>query len=107
VEIRFNYQHQGTAAGFSIDIRWGASSIVHRDAGTTDTLVTGRADGGISPSGAQWSAQSWGAVLPFSATVSSASDGYSGGLTIDLLGAVTPGSADTLTLTNFTVVRFP
>jgi hypothetical protein len=107
VEIRFNYQHQGAASGFSIEIRWGASSVLHRDAGATDTLVTGRADAGISSAGAQWSAQSWGAVLPFSAGVASTSDAYSSGLTIDFLGAVTPPGADTLALSNFTVVRFP
>jgi len=107
VEVRFNYQHQGSASGFSIEVRWGASSIVHRDADASDTLVTGRADGGLATSGAQWSAQSWGAVLPFSAGVASTSDAYSSGITIDFLGAVTPAGADSLALSNFMVVRFP
>jgi len=80
---------------------------VHRDADASDTLVTGRADGGLATSGAQWSAQSWGAVLPFSAGVASTSDAYSSGITIDFLGAVTPAGADSLALSNFMVVRFP
>jgi hypothetical protein len=107
IEIRFNYQHQGTASGFSVEIRWGASTVLHRDAATTETLVTGRADAGISTSGAQWSAQSWGGVLPFSAGVANTSDAYANGLAIDFLGAVTPASGDSITLSNFTVVRFP
>jgi hypothetical protein len=106
VEIRFDFAHQGTASGFSFEIHWGATTILHRDAATGDTLVTGRADASLLTAGAQLNSQSWGALLPFSATVGSATDTYTSGMTIDFQGMVAQ-SGDTLTLQNFTVVRFP
>lgn len=107
VEVRFDLEHQGAASGFSFQILWGATALVHRDAAATDTLVTGRADAGILAAGAQLSFQSWGAVLPFSAGVANASDAYGTGLTIDFQGNLASASGDTLTLRNFTVVRLP
>jgi hypothetical protein len=106
VEIRFDFAHQGTASGFSFEIHWGATTIVHRDAATGETLVTGRADASLLAASAQLNSQSWGALLPFNSTVSSATDTYTGGLTIDFQGMLAQ-TGDTLTLRNFTVVRFP
>jgi hypothetical protein len=45
-------------------------------------------------------------VLPFNATLGSATDAYTGGLTIDFQGMLAQ-AGDTLTLANYTVVRFP
>ena len=106
VEIRFDIAHQGTASGFSFEIHWGATTILQRDAGASDTLVTGRANAAILAAGAQLDSQSWGTVLPFSASVASAADAYTNGLTIDFLGMLAL-TGDTLTLANYTVVRFP
>jgi hypothetical protein len=106
VEIRFDFAHQGTASGFSFEIHWGATTILQRNAGASDTLVTGRANAAILAAGAQLDSQSWGTVLPFSASVASAADAYTNGLTIDFLGMLAL-TGDTLTLANYTVVRFP
>jgi hypothetical protein len=106
VEIRFDFAHQGTASGFSFEIHWGATTILQRDAGAGDTLVTGRANAAILAAGAQLDSQSWGTVLPFSASVASAADSYTSGLTIDFQGMLAQ-TGDTLTLANYTVVRFP
>ena len=106
VEIRFDFAHQGTASLFSFEIHWGATTILHRDAAAADAVVAGRADAALLAAGAQWNSQSWGAVLPFSATAGSATDPYASGLTIDFQGSLAQ-SSDTLTLANYTVVRFP
>jgi len=106
VEIRFDLAHQGTASGFSFEIHWGATTMVHRDAAAGEALVTGRADAALLAPNAQLSSQSWGALLPFSATVGSATDAYTSGVTIDFQGMLAQ-AGDTLTLANFTVVRFP
>jgi hypothetical protein len=106
VEIRFDFAHQGTASGFSFEIYWGATTILQRDAGAGDTLVTGRANAAILAAGAQLDSQSWGTVLPFSASVASAADSYTSGLTIDFQGMLAQ-TGDALTLANYTVVRFP
>jgi len=106
VEIRFDFAHQGTASGFSFEIHWGATTIVHRDAAAGESLAGGRADAALLAAGAQLSSQTWGALLPFSTTVGSATDSYTSGLTIDFQGMLAQ-AGDTLTLGNYTVVRFP
>jgi hypothetical protein len=106
IEIRFDYAHGGAAGGFSIETHWGGTTIVHRDAVPTETLVAGRADAGVLASNAQLSSETWGTALAFSANAVLAGDAYANGLTIDFLGLVANGG-DALTLNNFTVVRIP
>jgi hypothetical protein len=106
IEIRFDFAHQGTISGFTFEIHWGATTIVHRDAAAGDALAAGRANAAILAAGAQLDSQSWGTVLPFSATVASATDSYTSGLTIDFQGMLAQ-TGDTLTLASYTVVRLP
>ncbi|HEX3877744.1 MAG TPA: hypothetical protein VHW24_12210 [Bryobacteraceae bacterium] len=106
IDIRFDYAHSGSAGGFSIEADWGGTAIVHRDALAAETLVTGRADASVMASSAQLSSQTWGAALSFAANAAIAGDAYAAGLTITLMGSVA-NSSDTLTLTNFSVVRIP
>ncbi len=106
VEIRFDFAHQGALSGFTFEIDWGPALLARRDAGVSDALVSGRADAAILTAGAQSNAQSWGSVLPFAATVSSATGSYDTGLTVDFKGKLAQ-AGDTLTLSHYTVVRFP
>ena len=107
LEIRFDYAHSGTAGGFSIEVHWGSTTIVHRDAAPTETLLAGRADAGILASSAQLSSQTWGgSTLAFGVTAVAAADAFASGITVDFRG-LTANGGDTLTLTNFTVVRVP
>jgi hypothetical protein len=107
LEVRFDYAHSGTAGGFSIEVHWGGTTIVHRDALLTEALLAGRADAGILASSAQLSSETWGgSTLPFSVTAVTAADAFANGITVDFRG-LTANGADTLTLTNFTVVRVP
>lgn len=106
VEIRFDYAHQGTGGGVSVEVDWGGTAMVHRDTAAAETLITGRADAAILASGAQLSAESWGATLAFAAGAATAADSYAAGLTVNFMGSVAQ-SGDTVTLNNFTVVRVP
>jgi hypothetical protein len=107
LEIHFDYAHSGSTGGFSIEVHWGSTTIVHRDALATETLLAGRADAGILASAAQLSSETWGgATLAFSANAALAADVYGNGITIDFQG-LTANGGDTLTLSNFTVVRIP
>ena len=106
VQIQFDTAHQNSAGGFSLELHWGATTVLHRDATSAETLVTGRANAAILAAGAQTSSQTWGSVLSFGVTAGNASDSYSGGLTVTLLGLVAQAT-DSVTLTNFTVVRIP
>jgi hypothetical protein len=107
LEIRFDYAHSGTAGGFSIEVHWGSTTIVHRDALLTETLLAGRADAGILASSAQLSSETWGgSTLALSVTAVAAADAFANGITVDFRG-LTANGGDTLTLSNFTVVRVP
>ena len=107
VDIRFDYSHEGTETGFTIEVRWGGSPIVTRGALMEESQVTGKADGGIHAEGAQWSVQSWGATLGFAAGVGTLSDSLADPLTIDFLAHLDGPTSETVTLRNFTVVRYP
>jgi hypothetical protein len=106
IEVRFDVEHEGTGGGYSFEVRWGATTLLHRDAAAGDTLATGRADVALKAAGAQFSHQSWGNALVFSAGAGTAADDYfANGITIDFQGRAATG--DTVTLRNFTVVRVP
>jgi hypothetical protein len=106
VEVRFDVDHSGTAGGFSIELHWGGSTVLHRDAAAGDALATIRADAAMRSSGSQLTHQSWGTVLPFTAGIGTASDDFTAGITVDFQAKVAQ-QADTVALRNYTVVRFP
>lgn len=106
VEVRFDFAHHGMAGGLSIEVDWGSTALVHRDAASADALVSGRGSAAILGSGAQLSVESWGTSLPFSAAALAASDNYNVGLTVNFMGSVAQ-SGDALSLSNFTVTRIP
>jgi hypothetical protein len=106
VEIRFDLDHSGTAGGFSFAVLWGATTVLARNASAGDAQATGRADAALTAAGAQLSHQSWGTSLAFAAGVGKSTDDYTAGITVGFQ-ALTALSAETVTLRNFTVVRFP
>ena len=106
VEMRFDLDHAGTAGGFSFELHWGAATVLTRNASAVDAQATGRADAALTAAGAQLSHQSWGTSLALAAGVGKSTDDYTAGITIDFQ-AMTVQSGETVTLTNFTVVRFP
>jgi len=106
VEIRFDLDHSGSAGGFSFEVHWGATTVLGRNASAVDAQATGRAEAALTAAGAQLSHQSWGTSLAFAAGVGKSTDDYTAGVTVDFL-ANTVQSAETVTLKNFTVVRFP
>lgn len=106
IEIRFDLDHQGTAGGYSFEVHWGATTLLHRDAVVGDALATGRVDLALKSSGAQASHQSWGTILSLTSGVGIANDDYfTNAITIDFQARATAG--DTVTLRNFAVVRVP
>ncbi len=106
VEIRADFDHQGATSGYSLEIRWGATTILHRDAAASDALVTTRADVGILTSTSQLSFQSWGTALPFVAGVGSASDAFAGGITVDFQAKLAQ-AGETVRLRSYSVIRIP
>jgi hypothetical protein len=106
VEIHFDLAHTGAVSGFTFEVDWAATPILNRTGANTDAMVTGRAEAAVLAADSQLSAQSWGTVLPFSASVAASTDAYASGLSINFRGMLAQ-AGDTLTLSNYTVVRLP
>jgi hypothetical protein len=105
IGIRFSFSHTNTASGFDIAVNWGSTPILSRHGGPQDSGLVGQADVAISASGAEVSTQSWGTVLSFLPGIQSITSGA--GVKIDFQGQLSAAGPDTLTLQNFTVIRYP
>ena len=106
VEIRFSYSHEGASRGFTYEVRWGNTAIVSRGAAAGDAYVAGHANAGVHSGGAQWDLESWGTSLALAAGIGNASDSLSSPLVIGFLGKLASSTSETITLRNFTVVRY-
>jgi hypothetical protein len=107
VAIEYDYSHEGAGVGFTVDLKWGATTVASRTAVAAETAVTGRAGTGVHTSGAQWHVESWGASLAFAASAGAASDSLASSITVAFLGRMAGTTSETVTLRNFTVVRYP
>lgn len=107
IEVFYDYAHQGATTAFSIDVRWGLSALSQRTLAAADSLVTGRGMAAVHAAGAQLSAQTWGAALSLANESSAATDDITTGLTIDFKANMAGATSDSVTLRNFTVVRYP
>ena len=112
LEVRFNYTKAGTAAPWDVSLEWGSANMLTRHASVQDLAFTGQAEAAITVSGAQISLQSWGTVLSFLPGIVNAP--VQSGLRIGFRGKLsTAGAAgagviaDAVTLSNFTVLRYP
>jgi hypothetical protein len=106
VEIRFDFDHQGTAGAVSVAVQWGGTTVLSRSGSPSDVQVAGHADVALTAAGAQLSHQSWGTSLTFAAGVGSSTLDYTAGVVVNFQG-MTALSGETVTLRNFTVTRFP
>lgn len=106
VEIFFDFSHAGSQSGFGFQVLWGNSTALQRTASAADTLVAGRAAAGIDSTGARLSAQSWGTVLPLAGTLAVAPDSLAAPLSITLSASLAQAQGDSVTLNNFTVLRY-
>lgn len=105
-EIQFDYSHEGACDPFSIQVRWGESTIASRAGDASESFVSGKATVAVHSDGAQWSVQS---LTDHSASiigVGNAPDNVSDGVTVRFLGQVA-GNADSVALRSFTVIRYP
>jgi hypothetical protein len=105
IEVRFNFAHTGTASAYDLTVNWGSTTVLARHGSKQDSAVAGQAEAAISAAGAQISVQSWGTVLAFLPGISSAP--LQAGLRVDFEGRLSLAGSDTVSLTNFTVLRYP
>ncbi len=105
IEVRFTFAHTGTTSGFSLQIDWGNTTILARTASPPDAAIAGQAEAAVTATGAHLSVESWGTVLPFLPALVNAP--LQAGLEVTFQAAMAAVGADSVTLTNFTVLRYP
>jgi hypothetical protein len=107
VKISFDYSHEGSLTGFTFAVNWGNTVLVQRNGSASDAFVSGWAEAGANSSGAQLSVQSWGTALAFAAGVQNGWDSLDYPIVLACHGRMAAATTDTLTLRNFSVVRYP
>jgi hypothetical protein len=105
IEVRFTFAHTGSTQGYNLQINWGSTIILARSAAAQDAAVAGTAEAAVSATGALLSVQSWGTVLPFAPALISAP--LQAGLEVTFRAQMTGVGPDSVTLTNYTVLRYP
>ncbi|MGA2739730.1 MAG: hypothetical protein ABSG65_20100 [Bryobacteraceae bacterium] len=107
VKIDFDYSHEGTLTGFTFAVNWGNTLLAQRNGAVSDAFVSGWAEAGANTSACQLSVQSWGTVLGLAAGVLNAYDSLSYTIVLAFQGQMAATTTDTVTLRNFSVVRYP
>lgn len=107
IEVRFQYTHTGTTVGFTPQIQWGGTTALSRAAVAADTSVAGQLGFGIKVGSQSYDAQSVGSALALAASVGSATENSSVNLTVSFQGKMSSATAETVGLSNFTVIRYP
>lgn len=106
VGVEFQYGHTGASAGFTGELRVGSTTLLLRSAASTETLLVGRASFGIFSPGQVWDVQSWGVNTALATAAGTGAEDITLALTVELRGQLASG-ADTISLRNFTVIRYP
>jgi hypothetical protein len=107
IEVSYQFTHQGSSSGFTPQVAFGGTPVLSRTASSADTAFAGTLKFAINPSAQPWSGQSWGSSLAFAPAVGSTGVNSTQSVTISFLGQITSGGGDSVTLSNFTVVRYP
>ncbi len=107
LELLFDYTHEGSATGWQADVRFGAALVVSRTAAAGSAMLSGRASLGFHASGAQWSSQTWGQAAALDSGVGAAAENLAAPITVEFRGNLGSASAETVTLRNYSVVRYP
>ena len=81
--------------------------MLSRASVTTETALAGRLSFAILATGQSFDAQSWGNSFAPASAVGLAAEDTTQNLTISLRGQMAGATTDSVTLRNFTVVRYP
>jgi len=107
IEVQYQYAHTGTATGFTGEIHWGGTTILSRAASSSEPAFAGKLTFGIAGASQYWTSESYGASLSFATAIGSASENTAMALTISFRGSMAASTSDSITLENFTVLRYP
>ena len=107
IEVQFYYRHSGTATAFTAEFHWGSTTVLSRTSLASELALTGHVTLGILLSGQPWDSQSWGNTFALANAVGLAAENTSLSLTITFPVHMAATTTDVITLSNFTVIRYP
>ncbi|MBM3725130.1 MAG: hypothetical protein FJW40_06870 [Acidobacteria bacterium] len=108
IDIRFDYEHEGgAAAGFTVQLLFGPANLLTRSISSTETFISGKMDGALHGTGIVWGGQSWGTTTSLQATTGGALTLPTDAFLIQVVGVMNSATSETVTLRNFTVLRYP
>ncbi len=108
IEVMFQFSHEGANRGFTYELKWGNTTILSRSGLSSETRTNGVARFGVyAQDQTQYDVESWGLGSTLAYLSGNATDSTSGSIIIDLRGRMSNNTSDTLTLRNYTVVRYP
>ncbi|HTB12196.1 MAG TPA: hypothetical protein VK752_11520 [Bryobacteraceae bacterium] len=107
VEVRYLFTHTGTTTGFIPQLTWGTTPVLSRAASAADTAFAGSLEFAIDSSTQPFSGQSWGSSLALATVLGSASVNTALSITITFLGQMAASTSDAVSLSSFTVIRYP
>jgi hypothetical protein len=107
IEVQFYYLHTGVASTFTAGMHWGTATIVSRTSVASETALAGHVTFGILAGSQSWDAQTWGNNFVLANAVGGAAANTSLSLTITFPANLGAATADVISLSNFTVIRYP
>jgi len=107
IQVRYLFTHTGSGSGFTPQVAFGGTPVLSRAGTASDTAFTGELNFAVNTGAQPWSGQSWGSSLAFATSVGVTSVNTSQSLTISLLGQMSSSTGDSISLSSFTVVRYP
>ena len=107
LEIRFQLVHTGTAQGFSGEVRIGTTTVVARSAGAAESRFSGTTEFSIYGTDQVWDSTTWGTILAATPSFGGAAEDTSQALTVSFRGQMAAAATDSVSLRNFTVIRYP
>jgi len=107
IEVRIQMAHTGSAAGFAGEVRIGGTTVVTRSAAFSETRLTGETDFSIFGTDQLWDSKTWGSALALAVTSGISAEDTSQALTVSFRGQMTSATSDSVSLHNYTVIRYP
>ena len=106
--VDFGFGHTGTASGFTVDLRAGTSTVIlNRTVSAAETLIAGHGAIGSYSAAQIWDASTFGTISAQALVAGISTEDITQDLTISFRASLTAASADTISLRNFTVTRYP
>lgn len=108
LQVEYHYTHAGSALGFTGQVQVAGTTVETRTAAASESILAGRTAFGLYSGGQTWDTTTWGgSSLAFAASAGTAGIDPTQAVTISFQGQMTSTGTDTVTLRNFTVIRYP